>query len=156
MQLPIKHLLCAGAIAATGCTQPDSDVTTADIRNLFTENLRAFNELAAMLKEDEEVEQIDESRTIREAVSVDRHKRHLKVLRDLKVPVHTVYCDRSDRQLTVNLFVDGWEDKRLVYTNGPKPQELNLLCNECPSQLFESITGGWFVGIVDDSALVGD
>jgi hypothetical protein len=156
MQLSIKHLLCTAAIAAKGCTQPDLEVTTADIRNVFIENSRAFNELAAMLKADEEVEQIDEYGAIREPVSLNRHKRYLELLRDLKVPIRAVYCDRRDRQLTVNLFVDGWEKKRLVYSDEANPEELILLCNECPTQLFEPIAAGWFIGIIEDSALVGD
>jgi len=121
---------------------------------VFTDNSNAFNELAAMLEDDEEVEEISGNGTIREPISLDRHKLYLKLLRGLKVPIHTVYCDRRDNQLTVNVFVEGWDKKRLVYTNETKPKELILLCNECPTQLFEPITGGWFIGVVDDSALV--
>jgi hypothetical protein len=83
-------------------------------------------------------------------------KRLLEVLRDKGLPITDVVYDKTDGQLTVNFLVDGWKSMRLVYTNGSKPKEILMACIECPTQLFELITDGWFIGIVDDSPLVGD
>ena len=152
MQFRIQHFLFAIAIAivAVGCSPPSRQVTTADIRHIFTEHSNSFSELAAMLEEDKTVIDIDQYGEIGESVSLSRQKQYLKVRRDTRLPVRNVFCDRSDGQLTVNVFIDGWENFRLVYSTGDKPKELVLMCNECPTQLFEPISDGWFVGIIEE------
>ncbi|QDT75737.1 hypothetical protein [Lacipirellula limnantheis] len=92
--------------------KPVAQATTADVRNVFTERSNSLNELAAMLREDEQVLDIDKYGTIQERVSLGRHKQYLKVLREINIPVSTILCDRKEDQLTVNVFVDGWSNKK--------------------------------------------
>lgn len=156
MQFRIKHLLFATVAIAVGCSPPSLQETTADIRKAFMEHSELLSRMVEFVDEDKQVRGIGRYAESWQPVSSSRQTRLLKVLRDKGLPITDVMYDKTDGQLTVNVLVDGWNSKRLVYTNGSKPKEILLNCIKCPTQLFEPISDGWFIGIIDDSAIVRD
>jgi hypothetical protein len=156
MLVRIKHLLCAATIVAVGCTQPVPQVTTADVKRTFSENSELLSRMVEMVEEDKSSRDYGQYVGFYERFPSSPQKRLLEVLRDQGLPLSDVMYDKTHDQLTVHFLVDGWSSMRLVYTNGTEPREILLSCNECPTQLFEPLTDGWFIGIIDDSTKDSD
>ena len=156
MNSRIKHLLCAAAIVAVGCTPPVAQVTTADIKKTFTENSELLSRMVEMVEKEKSARDYGQYVGFYHRFPPSPQKRLLEMLRDKGLPISDVMYDKTGGQLTVNFLVDGWKSMRLVYTNGNKPKEILLNCIDCPTQLFEPITDGWFIGIIDDSTKDSD
>ena len=157
MQFRIKHLLCVTMTVAVGCSQPSTQrITTGDIRTAFAQHSELLSRMVEFVEEDKSIRKYGQYASFAQPDSSSRQRQLLKVLRDKGLPISDVIYDKTDGQLTVNFLVDGWNHMRLVYTNGSRPKEIILMCNECPTQLFEPISGGWFIGIIDDAALASD
>lgn len=128
----------------------------ADIKKTFSENSELLSRMVEMVEEDKSARDYGQYVGFYQRFPSSPQKRLLEVLRDKGLAISDVMYDKRGGQLTVNFLVDGWKSMRLVYTNGSKPKEILLNCIECPTQLFEPITDGWFIGIIDDSTKDSD
>ena len=157
MHFRTAHLRLAAVAVAIGCSQPNPQATTAaDVKKAFAEQSELLSRMVQFVVEDKMELDYGQYIGVMQPNPASRPAALLKVLRDKGLPLTDVIYDKTDGQLTVHFLVEGWNSMRLVYTDGSKPREIVLLCNECPTQLFEPISDGWFIGIIDDSKIVDD
>ena len=154
MQFRNAHFWFAAVAVAIGCSQSSPQaITTADVKEAFAEQAELLSRMVQFIQEDNMEMDYGLYVGVMQPNPTSRPAALLKVLRDKGLPVTDVIYDKTDGQLTVHFLVEDWNSMRLVYTDGHKPREILLTCNECPKQLLEPISDGWFVGIIDDSNL---